>query len=343
MPVHDFLDTVDGPTVVMPYYDLGSLEEFERIGEDLCVKVLLDLLLGLSHLHGRGVVHRDLKLANLLVEKPFNIIIADFGLSKFAEDGLFTTFCGTAKNLAPEVFPGVQASYGPKADVWSIAVLLMGLYLSEIPRPPELPPLNKRSELRRWSQDWTSILLKTLHNADENDDQVIDILLHMLEPDPEKRYSASECLARGCSNGLFRRTDNGHVVVAAEASPEEDGARTPTLSSHQRGAAISPLCVQGFGRPARRQKTVGNSSMKSWSLTIGPSNSDSDDGFDVTDPGPRHYEGHVTGLFIKRDHFSINFASQETHEESEQLLEGEQMGVAAAPRPAPVVWHVTAP
>ncbi|KAI9777979.1 MAG: Protein kinase domain-containing protein [Peltula sp. TS41687] len=130
VPVHDFQDTMDGPSLVMPYYELGNLKDLRPVSEDLCVKVLLDLLLGLSHLHGR--------LENLLVEKPFNIIIADFGLSKFAEDKLFTTFCGTAEILAPEVFPGVQASYGPKADVWSAAILLMTFYLSGIPKPNHL-------------------------------------------------------------------------------------------------------------------------------------------------------------------------------------------------------------
>ncbi|KAI9783320.1 MAG: hypothetical protein M1816_001418 [Peltula sp. TS41687] len=228
MPVHDFQDTVDGPVLVMPYYESGNLEDLGFISEDLCVRVLLDLLLGLSHLHGRGIIHHDLKPANLLVKEPFKIIIADFGLSKFAEDKLFSTFCGTAEYLAPEVFPGVQTSYGPKADVWSAAILLMRLY--------------KRRELQRWSQEWSNILLKTLHNADENDDQVIEILRYMLEPDPEKRYSADECLARGCSNGLFRRSDNDHVVVATEASPEDNGAQTPTLPPERMSAYLpAPL------------------------------------------------------------------------------------------------------
>ncbi|KAI9778298.1 MAG: hypothetical protein M1816_004148 [Peltula sp. TS41687] len=233
MPVHDFQDTVDGPVLVMPYYESGNLEDFGPISENLCVRVLLDLLLGLSHLHGRGIAHRDLKLENLLVqEEPFKIIIADFGLSKFAEDKLFMTFCGTLENLAPEVFPGVQTSYGPKADVWSAAVILVSLYLSRILKPLRKPPARKRIELRSWSQEWSNMLLKTLHDADENDDQVIDILRYMLEPDPTKRYSADECLARGCSNGLFQRSGNGHVVLATEAS--EDGAQTRPLLPVQR-------------------------------------------------------------------------------------------------------------
>ncbi|KAI9790621.1 MAG: hypothetical protein M1816_004954 [Peltula sp. TS41687] len=254
VPVHDFQDTKDGPSLVMPYYELGNLKDLGPVSEDLCVKVLLDLLLGLSHLHRRGVIHRDLKLENLLVEKPFNIIIADFGLSKFAEDKLFTKFCASAESLAPEVFPGVQASYGPKADVWSAAILLMTLYLSRLPKPPKIPSFRERRKLRSWSQEWSNILLRTLHDEDENEDQVIDILRYMLEPDPKKRYSADECLARGCSNGLFRMNGNGHVVVATETTPEDDGAQTlrPVQRSEARWTAeaasktIGPVHVKSF-------------------------------------------------------------------------------------------------
>ena len=105
VPVLDYQDLPDGPIIVMPYYEKGSLEEFSYVSEEQCVKVLLDLLSCLRYLHGRGVVHRDVKLANLLVDDAFNIVIADFGLSK--QSPMLTTFCGTPMFVAPQVFPGV--------------------------------------------------------------------------------------------------------------------------------------------------------------------------------------------------------------------------------------------
>lgn len=249
MPVLDFQETPDGPTLIMPYYEKGNLDKYGYVSDDLCVTILLQLLRGLSHLHERGVVHRDLKLANLLVDKPFNIVIADFGLSKFAENKLFTSFCGTITTTAPEVFPRAGASsYGIKADVWSAAVTIMQLYLNRLPTPPDTDLYEKSNELYKWNEKWCELLLEKLRDENENGDQVIDLLLCMLEPDPEKRLSAEECLQRGCGNGLFRRSHDGDFVPAAETTLhfglDDDGARTPTQQWHKRSGAPTPSSFQ---------------------------------------------------------------------------------------------------
>jgi serine/threonine protein kinase len=92
------------------------------IGENL-ITILVQTLEGLNHLHLRGIVHRDLKLANLLIvsENPFRIKIADFGL---ASDKLyFQTFCGTQLYVAPKVY--LAERYTPAMDIWSLAVILL--------------------------------------------------------------------------------------------------------------------------------------------------------------------------------------------------------------------------
>ena len=160
MPVLDYQDKPDGPIMVMPYYPNGHLKGY--VSESRCVKVLLQLLLGLRHLHGRGVIHRDIKPQNILVGPGSDILIADFGLSKFAEDKLFTTFCGTLAMVAPEVFPVARASldkYGPKADVWSAGVLVAQFYLS---RPPSRPSTDiyregghRENQWHVWNEEWT--------------------------------------------------------------------------------------------------------------------------------------------------------------------------------------------
>ncbi len=107
----------------------------------------------MNHLHNLGVLHRDLKLANILLhfptmptsvdspllthnadwinssnllsEQPFLIKIADLGFSKFLSDpinDLNTTYCGTPINMAPEVLN--RGMYNYKADVWSLGTII---------------------------------------------------------------------------------------------------------------------------------------------------------------------------------------------------------------------------
>jgi len=81
-------------------------------------------------MHSKGVAHRDLKLDNLLMDKDFNVKIADFGLCGplMGRDGRgkLTTMVGTKPFMAPEILKGL-AYKGESADLFSASVLLFVL------------------------------------------------------------------------------------------------------------------------------------------------------------------------------------------------------------------------
>jgi serine/threonine protein kinase len=87
------------------------------------------VLEGVAYLHSKGIVHRDLKLENILLaddtSKPV-IKIADFGLSKiFSPQTTLTTLCGSPLYMAPELLTVDQkGDYSPAVDVWSVGVVL---------------------------------------------------------------------------------------------------------------------------------------------------------------------------------------------------------------------------
>jgi serine/threonine-protein kinase SIK3 len=80
--------------------------------------VFAQILSAVNYCHSHGVVHRDLKAENLLLDSEMNIKLADFGFSNYYVDSSpLATWCGSPPYAAPELFEGKQYS-GPKADIW---------------------------------------------------------------------------------------------------------------------------------------------------------------------------------------------------------------------------------
>ena len=65
---------------------------------------IFKILDALVHVHTNKIAHRDLKLANILINDDFDIKLADFGLSKqYGEEDMLNTICGTPLTMAPEI------------------------------------------------------------------------------------------------------------------------------------------------------------------------------------------------------------------------------------------------
>lgn len=84
-----------------------------------------ELIVALKLLHRHGIVYRDIKPENILVDSRGHIKLADFGLSKIS-DGLTFTLCGTPEYVAPEVL--LNMGYDKTIDWWSFGMLLYEMY-----------------------------------------------------------------------------------------------------------------------------------------------------------------------------------------------------------------------
>merc|ERR1719277_2386891 len=96
--------------------DYGSLQDLKQrvtsVPENILALIMVQILEGLKILHLSYIVHRDVKLGNILVNSRGCVKVTDFGISKKLEDSSFCdTFVGTATHMSPERFEGKDYSY----------------------------------------------------------------------------------------------------------------------------------------------------------------------------------------------------------------------------------------
>lgn len=186
----------DGRHVYIAYeYVPGStLREATRAGklsDRESVEAAAQVLEGLAHAHGRGIVHRDVKPANVLLEDgpEISIRLLDFGLARFAQADTLTAVGdvpGTLAYISPERLRGEAAS--PASDVWSVGVMLWESLAGRHPFwAPSLIATSKKIEagappLEKARPDLPGPLVAAVERA--------------LDPDPMRRPSAGELAKR---------------------------------------------------------------------------------------------------------------------------------------------------
>lgn len=95
---------------------------------------MLQLISAMEYLHSLRIIHRDLKMANIFLDKEVNLKLGDFGLSakiEFAEEKK-RTMCGTPNYIAPEIIQG-ESGHSYEVDIWSTGVICYAMILG---RPP---------------------------------------------------------------------------------------------------------------------------------------------------------------------------------------------------------------
>jgi serine/threonine-protein kinase OSR1/STK39 len=137
---------VDELWIVMPFMNLGSALRVLTIkknigagvgcGEQASRALLQSTLAGLVYLHDQGIVHRDIKAGNILLDSSGAVCIADFGVSSWLRnrsgmrdhsEGVAATFVGTPCWMAPEIMEQSEMGYKQPADVWSLGITALEL------------------------------------------------------------------------------------------------------------------------------------------------------------------------------------------------------------------------
>ncbi|XP_051152919.1 serine/threonine-protein kinase BLUS1 [Andrographis paniculata] len=200
--------------VVMPFMSAGSLQSIissafpDGLSEPCIASVLRDILCALSYLHQQGLLHRDIKAGNILVDSNGSVKLADFGVSasiyesytssgsaasNYSHSFMLTDVAGTPYWMAPEVIHS-HTGYGFKADIWSFGITALELAHG---RPPlsHLPPskslVMKITKRFRFSDHYE----KTKDRKSKKFSKAFkDMVGLCLDQDPSKRPSAEKLL-----------------------------------------------------------------------------------------------------------------------------------------------------
>lgn len=190
--LYDVIETDKYIGIILEYASGGEL--FDHIlahrylkEKDAC-KLFAQLISGVSYIHSKKIVHRDLKLENLLLDRARNVIITDFGFANRFEhrsDDLMQTSCGSPCYAAPELVISEGLYVGSAVDIWSCGVILYAMLAGYLPFDDD--PANPEG-------DNINLLYKYIVNTpltfpDYISPDARDLLSQMLVPDPKNRAS----------------------------------------------------------------------------------------------------------------------------------------------------------
>jgi outer membrane protein assembly factor BamB/predicted Ser/Thr protein kinase len=259
LPVHDFGED-DGYTyIVMPYVERGTLAD-QLEGRPLPIeqieKVISQVGDALNYAHSRGLVHRDVKPSNILIDELGNCLLTDFGIAKIVEGtSKFTqtgAIIGTPEYMSPEQILGEKLD--GRSDIYSLGVVLYEIATGRPPYRAETPP---------------AVFVKHLHDPlppprtfnPDLPEPLVKVILKSLAREPEERFKTAADMVQALKQAITPEEREETVleevhVPAAPTLLEEVVEPAPPLPAAPEFGEVAPAA------PVKRK-------LPSWTLGLG--------------------------------------------------------------------------
>lgn len=170
--------------VIMEFCSNGELFQYivdhRFLSENEAKSFLKQLISSLLYVHSNGAVHRDLKPENLLLDDFGQLKLSDFGFSRFANNNIVTTPCGSPCYASPECISGKPYD-GKKSDIWSCGVILYAMLTGQLPWTKK----NQRELFKQIQAGDFTIPIYLSHDCQ-------DLLRRMMAHEPNDRPTAQE-------------------------------------------------------------------------------------------------------------------------------------------------------
>lgn len=204
------------------------------------------IVLGVNYLHQHRIIHRDLKLGNLLLNENLDVKIADFGLAaKIEYDGeRKKTVCGTPNYIAPEIISKSGHSY--EVDVWSIGCIMYTLLVG---KPPFETASLKETYSRIKRCDYNLPVRSKISKS------AVSLIKHMLQQDPKCRPKVSDILkSEFFTDGYLPKQLPATCLTTAPRFEGKLLTRKPLLEVNAAGDAPSSNTAQ---KPPVQNPAIG--------------------------------------------------------------------------------------
>ena len=173
--------------IIMEYISGGNLQSFvkkrRKLSEKTAKIFFKQIIEGIKYIHSQNIVHRDIKLENILIDLNNNIKICDFGVGiMINQNSILHDQCGTPVYMAPEIIKN-EGYFGFPVDIWSSGIALYIMLSGNVPF--------NRGKLHDLQY---SILNTPLNPIKDISNEANDLLKGLLNKDPNKRLSPEEIL-----------------------------------------------------------------------------------------------------------------------------------------------------
>ena len=190
--------------IAMEYINGGNLFSFvkkrRKLSEKTAKFLFRQIILGIKHIHSKRIVHRDIKLENILIDLNNNIKICDFGIGRILknEKQLLYDKCGTPMYMAPEILLSSKTKgyEGFPVDIWSSGISLYIMLSGTLPfnlKNNESSDMSEESNNNNIELQY-SIINKEPKKIEKISDEARDLLKGLLNKNPRKRLTIEQIL-----------------------------------------------------------------------------------------------------------------------------------------------------
>lgn len=255
VPVYDFGEFEGVSYIVMRFIEGHTLKDIlsdQKLGTKQILDILRPVSDALAYAHSRGVLHRDVKPSNVLIDTEGNVYLADFGLARIAHSGESTLsqemIIGSPQYISPEQGKGEQAD--ERSDIYSLAVVVYEMFTGRVPFAGDTPYTTILGHIN------DPLPLPRQYNP-KMSPAVEQVIVKALAKDREKRFRTVREFIRALDNAAHGPVDDNEPVapiVIAESKPVKANPITEIISRFRNGfenrqpagfliAGVAILCI----------------------------------------------------------------------------------------------------